>query len=137
MRFFTHRNYVKKVRRNDIDFCSSKLRRTKYVKTRSIFRSSRLRQTKHVEMTLIFSPSKLRPKKYIKTTSIFCHRNYVEQRTSKRHRIFAYWQFFTHRNYVEQRTSRRLRIFARRNYIEKVRWNDVGICWFFLLDVST
>ena len=82
MRFFTHRNYVIKVRRNDINFCSSKLHRTKYVETRSMFYSSRLHRTKHVEMTLITSPSKLRRRKYIKTTSIFCHRNYIKQKTS-------------------------------------------------------
>ena len=61
----------KKVRRNNMTFCSSKLDRAKCVETRSIFHSSNLCWTKHVKRASIFRPLKLRQRNYVKTTSIF------------------------------------------------------------------
>ena len=83
-------------------FQPSKLHPNKYVETTWIFRPSKLYQNKYVETTWIFRPLKLHQKKYVETTWIF--------RPSKLH---------------QKSTWKRRGFFDQRNYIGKVRGNDV------------
>ena len=59
---FSHRNFVKKLRENQLDFATIKIT-WKKVETMWIFRPSKLRRYKHVENMYIFGTSETTLKK--------------------------------------------------------------------------
>ena len=82
------------------NFCPSKLRRKKWVKTTWIFRTSKLHWKKYVEKTWTFLPSKIHRQEYVETRCIF--------RPSKLHRkkyVEITW-IFDQQNYVEKSTRK-------------------------------
>ena len=163
--FFFHRNQIEQILENDGDFspiaimlkcikmmltlCPMKLRRSKYVEGKWIFRPSKLHRKNYVEITRIFWPSKLRWKKYVETTCIF--------RPSKLHRknyVEIMWIFWPSKlrskKYVETTcifrreklhrkkvTWEQRGYFDHRNYAEKVRGHDVEIRLNSVFKVST
>ena len=76
-------------------FYPSKLRRSKYVESTSIFCSLKLRRTKYIETTSIFCPLKLCLKSCFETTSIF-HIMKLHQKCMSKWlgnlSIFSFWR---------------------------------------------
>ena len=67
----------------------------------------------------------------------FQHQSYIGKKTWKQHanHVEITW-IFDHRNSVGNSTRKRRGFFDQRNYIKKVRGNDVEICHNFVFDVS-
>ena len=147
-------------------FCFSKIHQNKHVKVVSVFHQNCIKKIHQNNVNFSYIKIRLKKvlqnhvdffvhRNYVKKSTFkrcwfFSHQNCVEQSQSGRRWFFACWnyveqnisydktsQFFSLWNYVKESMSKRRQNFAHRNYIKKVRRNEVEIRWYFLFDTST
>ena len=117
--FFNHRNYIKKVRGDNVDFLTIEITSKKVRENNVDFSTIELTSKKVLETKWIFRPLKLHRKKYVETAGIF--------EPSKLHQKSTWKQrgFFDHQNYIDKSRWKKRGFFDHGNFSKKVGGNDM------------